>query len=199
MVTHPIRQRGEIRRLVKRLEEGLELGGDVVELGPEEVKALHQSGHFTHGGFMPMRRRHRPPGFLPDLLNLEAPHPPSAPVRLHDSEKGGLRQLGDSCGGRASPQHGEAPRRRHRLPLANDFRERAVELMHQQRLESCALTAQAMVLTPRPPQLHVLRGQELALGDDPRASNWAISSASVRSRLSRPICRPRARGRSRAD
>ena len=152
------RQRGEIRRLVKRLEEGLEFGGDVIELGPDEVNALHQPGHFTHGGCMPMGRRHRSPGFLPHLLNLEAPHPPSAPVRLHDSDEGWLRQLRDVLRGQARPQHGEASRSRDRFPLADDLREDAVELMHQQGLESCALAAKTVVLAPGPPPLHVLSG-----------------------------------------
>ena len=77
----------------------------MIELVPDAVNALHQPGYFTHGGLMPMGRRHRPPGFLPDLLNLEAPHPPSAPVRLHDSYKIGLRQVGNSLRRQASPQH----------------------------------------------------------------------------------------------
>ena len=163
------RQRGEIRRLVKRLEEGLGLGGNVIELVPDAVDTLHQPGYFPHGGFMPMGRRHRPPGFLSDLLNLEAPHPPSAPVRLHDSYEIGLRQVGNSLRRQASPQHREASRSRDRFPLADQFREDAVELMHQQGLESCALAAKAMVFPPGPPQLHVVGGEELALGDDSRA------------------------------
>ena len=77
----------------------------MIELVPDAVNALHQPGYFTHGGLMPMGRRHRPPGFLPDLLNLEAPHPPSAPVRLHDSYKIGLRQVGNLLRRQASPQH----------------------------------------------------------------------------------------------
>ena len=54
-------------------------------------------------------------------------------------------------------------------PLADQFREDAVELMHQQGLESCALAAKAMVFPPGPPQLHVVGGEELALDDDSRA------------------------------
>ena len=56
-----------------------------------------------------------------------------------------------------------------RVPLADQFREDAVELMHQQGLESCALAAKARVFPPGPPQLHVVGGEELALGDDSRA------------------------------
>ena len=100
---------------------------------------------------MPMGRRHRPPSLFPDLLNREAPHPPSAPVRLHDSYKIGRRQVGNSLRRQARPQHREASRSRDRVPLADQFREDAVELMHQQGLESCALAAKAMVFPPGPP------------------------------------------------
>ena len=93
----------------------------------------------------------------------------AAPVRLHDSYEIGLRQVGNSLRRQARPQHRKASRSRDRVPLADQFREDAVELMHQQGLESCALAAKAMVFPPGPPQLHVVGGEELALGDDSRA------------------------------
>ena len=123
------------------LEVGLELARDAIELVADEVETLDQPSHFTHGGLMPMERRHRPPGLLPDLLNLEAPHPPSPPVLLHDSDEGRLRQHRDVLRGQARPQHREAPRRRDGFPLADDFRKHAVELMHEQGLEAGALAA----------------------------------------------------------
>ena len=73
--------------------------------------------------------------------------------RLHDSYKIWLRQVGNSLRRQVRPQHREASRSRDRFPLADQFREDTVELMHQQGLESCALAAQAMVFPPGPPQL----------------------------------------------
>ena len=113
--------------------------------------------------------RHRPPGFLPDLLNLEAPHPSSAPVCLDDSEKGWRREVGDALRGQASPQHGEASRSRDRLPRTDEFREHAVELMHQPGLQCGARAAKTVVFSPASPQVHVRGGQELALGDNARS------------------------------
>ena len=52
------------------------------------------------------------------------------------------------------------------MPLADQFREDAVELMHQQGLESCALAAKAMVFPPGPPKT-----------DDPPSSHHAHLAA----------------------
>ena len=80
-------------------------------------------------------------------------------MRLHDSYEIGLRQVGNSLRRQARPQHREASRSRDRFPLADQFREDAVELMHQQGLESCALVTRCAGLRPGPLDTPVASGK----------------------------------------
>ena len=61
MVIHPIP--GSVARYVASSNASRKVWSSPAglrELVPDEVDALHQPGHFPHGGLMPMGRRHRP-------------------------------------------------------------------------------------------------------------------------------------------